>query len=48
MEGDVLNQPAPRPLDLFTLAIDEAGEITVDTSSTIQRDQLDPDHIQYV
>lgn len=48
MEGDVLNQPAPRPLDLFPLAIDEAGEITVDTSSPIQRDQLDPDHIQYV
>ncbi len=46
-EGDVLNQPAPRPLDLFTLTIEEDGEITVDTGSPIERDHVSPDHIVY-
>ncbi|MBT3323444.1 MAG: Rieske 2Fe-2S domain-containing protein [Anaerolineae bacterium] len=38
-EGDVLNQPAPRPLDLFALSMNEEGEIIVNTSSPIQRDK---------
>jgi len=46
-EGDVLNQPAPRPLDLFALSITEAGEIVVDTGSPIERDHVSPDHIVY-
>lgn len=35
--GQVLNAPAPRPLDRFPVAIDN-GVITVDTSAPIQRD----------
>ena len=30
-EGDVLNAPAPRPLDLFAVTIED-GEVLVDTS----------------
>jgi cytochrome b6-f complex iron-sulfur subunit len=47
MDGEVLNPPAPRPLDLFALTINEAGEIIVDTSSPIERDQPQKDHITY-
>ena len=47
MEGDVLNEPAPRPLDLFALSINEAGEIVVDSSTSIERDHPSPDHIVY-
>jgi cytochrome b6-f complex iron-sulfur subunit len=47
MDGDVLNQPAPRPLDLFTLSINADGEIVVDTSSLIERDHPSPEHIVY-
>ena len=46
-EGDVLNPPAPRPLDLFALTINESGEITVDTSSPIERDHTNPTDIVY-
>jgi cytochrome b6-f complex iron-sulfur subunit len=44
-EGDVLNPPAPRPLDLFSLSISDAGEILVDTSSPIERDHISPDQV---
>lgn len=37
-DGEVLNAPAPRPLDRFPITIDENGEILVDTGSAIQRD----------
>jgi cytochrome b6-f complex iron-sulfur subunit len=47
-DGNVLNPPAPRPLDLFALTINEAGEIIVDTGTTIQRDHPSPQHIFYV
>jgi len=47
-EGDVLNQPAPRPLDLFQIAINEETEIIVDTSSPIERNQTSPDDIVYI
>lgn len=47
-EGDVLNQPAPRPLDLFALNVNDAGELLVDTASTIERDHTSPDDIYYV
>jgi cytochrome b6-f complex iron-sulfur subunit len=46
-EGDVLNQPAPRPLDLFLLSINDAGELVVDTSTTIKRSHVSPDQIVY-
>lgn len=35
--GDVLNPPAPRPLDTFELEIID-GQVLVDTSKPIQRD----------
>jgi cytochrome b6-f complex iron-sulfur subunit len=47
-EGDVLNQPAPRPLDLFQITINEEAEIIVDTSSPIERNQTSPDDIVYI
>ena len=46
-EGDVLNPPASRPLDLFQLSINEEGEIVVDTSTPIERDHTSPDTIVY-
>lgn len=47
MDGDVLNQPAPRPLDLFELSINDLGEIVVDTDSPIERDHPTPEQITY-
>ena len=47
-EGDVLNQPATRPLDLFELTINDDGEILVDTRKPIERDQIGPEFITYV
>lgn len=47
MEGDVINPPAPRPLDLFALSINDAGEVLVDTGVPIEREQLKPEHIIY-
>jgi cytochrome b6-f complex iron-sulfur subunit len=37
-DGAVLNPPAPRPLDLFQVAI-ESGQVTVDTGDKIRRDR---------
>lgn len=36
IDGDVNNPPAPRPLDVFDMTI-ENGELLVDTSTPIQR-----------
>ncbi len=46
-DGEVLNQPAPRPLDLFTLSINAEGEILIDTGLPIERDRSSPEHIVY-
>jgi cytochrome b6-f complex iron-sulfur subunit len=46
-EGDVLNPPASRPLDLFQLSINDEGEIVADTSTPIERDHTSPDTIVY-
>jgi cytochrome b6-f complex iron-sulfur subunit len=46
-EGDVLNPPASRPLDLFPVSINEAGEILVDTSTPIERDGTSSEMILY-
>jgi cytochrome b6-f complex iron-sulfur subunit len=46
-DGDVLNAPAPRPLDLFSLSINDDGEILVDTGKTIERDHPDPAAVVY-
>lgn len=47
VEGDVLNPPAPRPLDLFPITIEE-GLVKVDTGSPIIRQNFDPSQVVYV
>ena len=44
--GSLINPPAPRPLDRFKVII-ENGEIKVDTSKQIQRDQARPNDVAY-
>lgn len=39
--GEVIGGPAPRPLDLFSIAIVD-GQIIVDTGDAIVRDKYDP------
>ena len=46
VEGDVLNPPAPRPLDLFAVSIAD-GVVQVDTSRPIQRTAYSPDQVVY-
>jgi cytochrome b6-f complex iron-sulfur subunit len=46
LDGDVLNPPAPRPLDLFAVKV-ENNQIVVDTGTTIERDQVSTKHIVY-
>ena len=41
MRGDVISAPAPRPLDLFPLAI-ENGIVKVDTGQLIRRHAFEP------
>lgn len=45
-DGDVINAPAPRPLDRFTVTIQD-GLIEVDTSSPIERDVPSPSDVVY-
>jgi cytochrome b6-f complex iron-sulfur subunit len=45
-DGSVNNPPAPRPLDLFTVSI-ENGEIKVDTGRAITRQAFDPSQVVY-
>jgi len=45
-DGDVINPPAPRPLDRFPVTI-ENGEIKVDTGKAIQRDHASPNDAVY-
>ena len=44
--GSVENPPAPRPLDLFALTIED-GEIKVDTGNLIQRQSYDTAQVIY-
>jgi cytochrome b6-f complex iron-sulfur subunit len=44
--GDVLNAPAPRPLDRFAVLI-ENGEVKVDTSTPLQRDKFEQSQVVY-
>ena len=46
MDGELLNPPAPRPLDRFPVTI-ENGEIRVDTGQAIQRDHTRPGDAVY-
>lgn len=45
--GEVLNPPAPRPLDRFLVTITD-GVILVDTGDPLERDHADPDDVVYV
>jgi cytochrome b6-f complex iron-sulfur subunit len=45
-EGELLNPPAPRPLDLFALTIED-GLVKVDTSQPITRYKFDPSQVVY-
>ncbi len=46
MDGQLLNPPAPRPLDRFAVAIVN-GMVKVDTGTAIQRDRTNPDDLVY-
>lgn len=46
MQGQVLNAPAPRPLDAFPIEIRQ-GQVQVDTGRPIQRDAHDPLPVVY-
>lgn len=46
-DGDVLNPPAPRPLDRFPITITDDGRVQVDTRKRIQRDETGPDDLVY-
>ncbi|GAB4572253.1 MAG: Rieske (2Fe-2S) protein [Anaerolineae bacterium] len=45
-DGEVVNPPAPRPLDRFAVTI-TAGQILVDTGTPIERDHPRPDDVVY-
>lgn len=45
-DGVVLNPPAPRPLDLFAVVIED-GLVQVDTGTVMQRDRFEPEQITY-
>lgn len=46
IEGQVLNPPAPRALDMFPVLIED-GLIKVNTSKPIERDHFDPSQVAY-
>ncbi len=46
-DGDVINPPAPRPLDRFPVTIGAEGMIEVDTGEVIERDEPGPDDVVY-
>lgn len=48
IDGNVLNSPAPRPLDTFLVSVNPSGEIIVDTAKPIQRDRVLPQDIFYL
>ncbi len=43
-EGEVINPPAPRPLDLFTISFQD-GLVKVDTGAPITRQAYDPSQV---
>jgi cytochrome b6-f complex iron-sulfur subunit len=45
-EGDLLTPPAPRPLDLFQVIIED-GQVKVDTSSPLPRQKFDSAQVVY-
>jgi cytochrome b6-f complex iron-sulfur subunit len=45
--GDVISGPAPRPMDLFSIEIND-GNVLVNTGDPIQRDSFEPSQATYV
>lgn len=45
-DGSLLSPPAPRPLDLFPVSIED-GVVKVDTGKPITRQQFDPSQVVY-
>ena len=45
-DGEVINPPAPRPLDRFPVTIQD-GMVQVDTGTRIERDHTSPDDVTY-
>ena len=45
-EGDVLNPPAPRALDLFAIQIED-GQVLIDTRTPIQRQNFAAEQVTY-
>jgi Rieske Fe-S protein len=43
-KGEVIGGPAPRPMDIFPMAIVD-GQIVVDTGNPITRDKFDPSQL---
>lgn len=46
-DGDVVNPPAPRPLDRFSVTIADDGRVQVDTRKRIQRTDTSPGELVY-
>jgi cytochrome b6-f complex iron-sulfur subunit len=46
VQGEVLNPPAPRPLDLFPVVIVD-GQVQIDTSTPVSRQEFDPSQVVY-
>ncbi len=44
--GQVLNPPAPRPLDRFAVSLVD-GQVFVDTSRPLERERFDPSQLVY-
>ena len=45
--GEVISGPAPRPMDLFPITIED-NQIVVNTGEAIQRDKFDPSQVTHV
>lgn len=45
--GEVISGPAPRPMDIFPIDVEE-GQLIVDTGKPIRRSRDDKSHITYV
>lgn len=48
LDGVVMGGPAPRPMDLFPITIENGDEVWVDTSKPTQRSGFDPSQLTVV
>lgn len=44
-KGEVLDGPAPRPMDLFPVEYNDKGELLIDTGNVIERSDYDPEQL---